>query len=44
MTFSPAVSDEVAQALRQGRPVVAMETTLVSHGFSGGRGDRKSVV
>ena len=38
MTFSPAVSDEVAQALRQGRPVVAMETTLVSHGFSGGRG------
>jgi len=38
VTFSPAVSDEVAQALRQGRPVVAMETTLVSHGFSGGRG------
>ena len=38
MTFSPAVSDEVAQALRQDRPVVAMETTLVSHGFSGGRG------
>jgi pseudouridine-5'-phosphate glycosidase len=38
VTFSPAISDEVAQALRQGRPVVAMETTLVSHGFSGGRG------
>jgi pseudouridine-5'-phosphate glycosidase len=38
VTFSPAVSDEVAQALRQDRPVVAMETTLVSHGFSGGRG------
>lgn len=38
MSFSPAVSDEVADALRQGRPVVAMETTLVSHGFSGGRG------
>jgi pseudouridylate synthase len=38
VTLSPAVSDEVAEALRQGRPVVAMETTLVSHGFSGGRG------
>jgi pseudouridylate synthase len=38
VTFLPAVSDEVAEALRQGRPVVAMETTLVSHGFSGGRG------
>lgn len=38
MTLSLAVSDEVAEALRQGRPVVAMETTLVSHGFSGGRG------
>jgi pseudouridylate synthase len=38
VTLSLAVSDEVAEALRQGRPVVAMETTLVSHGFSGGRG------
>src|SRR6202042_1132309 len=38
VTFAPVVSDEVAQALRDGRPVVAMETTLVSHGFSGGRG------
>jgi pseudouridylate synthase len=32
------VSDEVAAALREGRPVVALETTLVSHGFTGGRG------
>ncbi len=38
MTFSPLVSEEVAGALRAGRPVVALETTLVSHGFSGGRG------
>jgi len=30
--------DEVAQALAAGAPVVALETTLVSHGFSGGRG------
>jgi pseudouridylate synthase len=29
---------EVAGALRSGDPVVALETTLVSHGFSGGRG------
>jgi pseudouridine-5'-phosphate glycosidase len=29
---------EVAEALRLGQPVVALETTLVSHGFSGGRG------
>jgi pseudouridine-5'-phosphate glycosidase len=29
---------EVAGALRGGDPVVALETTLVSHGFSGGRG------
>jgi pseudouridine-5'-phosphate glycosidase len=32
------VSEEVATALRERRPVVALETTLVSHGFSGGRG------
>jgi len=32
------VADEVADALRHGRPVVALETTLVSHGFSAGRG------
>jgi pseudouridylate synthase len=38
VTFSPLVADEVAEALRAGRPVVALETTLVSHGFSGGRG------
>jgi pseudouridine-5'-phosphate glycosidase len=31
-------SDEVATALSEGRPVVALETTLVSHGFSAGRG------
>jgi pseudouridine-5'-phosphate glycosidase len=31
-------AEEVADALRGGRPVVALETTLVSHGFSGGRG------
>jgi pseudouridylate synthase len=33
-----ALADEVAEALRGGRAVVALETTLVSHGFSGGRG------
>jgi pseudouridine-5'-phosphate glycosidase len=32
------VTEEVADALSQRRPVVALETTLVSHGFSGGRG------
>ncbi len=31
-------SDEVAAALRLGRPVVALETTLIAHGFSGGQG------
>jgi pseudouridine-5'-phosphate glycosidase len=38
VTFAPVLSDEVTQALRGGQPVVALETTLVSHGFSGGRG------
>jgi pseudouridine-5'-phosphate glycosidase len=42
VTLSPeppvVPGDEVAAALRGGRPVVALETTLVSHGFSGGRG------
>lgn len=38
MTFAPQVSDEVAGALRRGFPVVGLETTLVSHGFSAGRG------
>jgi pseudouridylate synthase len=37
-TVSPVLSDEVAEALRSGQPVVALETTLVSHGFSAGRG------
>jgi pseudouridylate synthase len=32
------VSDEVAEALDRSEPVVALETTLVSHGFSEGRG------
>jgi pseudouridine-5'-phosphate glycosidase len=32
------VSDEVADALERREPVVALETTLVSHGFSAGRG------
>jgi pseudouridylate synthase len=32
------LAEEVAEALRAGRPVVALETTLVSHGFSAGRG------
>lgn len=38
MTISLRVSDEVSAALAAGGPVVALETTLVSHGFSGGRG------
>jgi len=38
MTPALSVTDEVADALRHGRPVVALETTLVSHGFSAGRG------
>ena len=38
MTVYTQVSEEVATALRDHRPVVALETTLVSHGFSGGRG------
>jgi pseudouridylate synthase len=32
------VTDEVAAAISDGRAVVALETTLVSHGFSAGRG------
>lgn len=32
------VDEEVAGALADGGPVVALETTLVSHGFSAGRG------
>ncbi len=38
MTVYTQVSEEVATALAEHRPVVALETTLVSHGFSGGRG------
>ncbi len=38
MTGMPAVAAEVAAALRAGQPVVALETTLVSHGFPGGQG------
>lgn len=38
MTFAPQLTEEIAAALRQRRPVVALETTLVSHGFSKGRG------
>ncbi len=38
MRLAPQVNEEVAAALAAGRPVVALETTLVSHGFSAGRG------
>jgi pseudouridine-5'-phosphate glycosidase len=38
VTVYTQVSEEVGTALREHRPVVALETTLVSHGFSGGRG------
>jgi pseudouridylate synthase len=38
VTDELAVSDEVAAALARGQAVVALETTLISHGFSGGRG------
>ena len=37
------ISDEVSAALTDGRPVVALETTLVSHGFSAGRGLQAAV-
>ncbi len=38
MNLTIRANDEVAAALTERRPVVALETTLVSHGFSGGRG------
>jgi pseudouridylate synthase len=38
VTPALSVTDEVTDALRHGQPVVALETTLVSHGFSAGRG------
>jgi pseudouridine-5'-phosphate glycosidase len=43
MSFAPQPSAEVADALSQRQPVVALETTLVSHGFSGGRGLRAAL-
>ena len=38
MTGVVQPSDEVRQALADGRPVVALETTLVAHGFPGREG------
>jgi pseudouridylate synthase len=38
MTVTPVLGGEVAGALAAGGPVVALETTLVSHGFPGGQG------
>ncbi len=38
MTEWTLVAGEVAEALAAGRPVVALETTLVSHGFPDGKG------
>jgi pseudouridine-5'-phosphate glycosidase len=38
MTVGPVLAEEVAAALRDGGPVVALETTLVSHGFPGRQG------
>jgi pseudouridine-5'-phosphate glycosidase len=38
VTVTPLVAGEVAEALRLGRPVVALETTLVSHGLPGRQG------
>ena len=38
MTDSVVVAEEVAEALRRGGPVVALETTLVAHGFPGQQG------
>jgi pseudouridine-5'-phosphate glycosidase len=38
MTVTPVLAAEVAAALAAGGPVVALETTLVSHGFPGGQG------
>ena len=37
-TMTPLLTDEVRDAVDRGVPLVALETTLVSHGFSGGRG------
>jgi pseudouridine-5'-phosphate glycosidase len=38
MTDFVVVAEEVAEALRRGGPVVALETTLVAHGFPGRQG------
>jgi pseudouridylate synthase len=38
MSFAPVLAAEVAEALGDGGPVVALETTLVSHGFPGRQG------
>jgi pseudouridine-5'-phosphate glycosidase len=38
MRIGPQVTEEVQDALDHGRPVVALETTLISHGFPGGEG------
>ena len=38
MRADPQVTEEVQDALDDGRPVVALETTLISHGFPGGEG------
>jgi pseudouridine-5'-phosphate glycosidase len=38
MRIDPLVTEEVRDARGDGRPVVALETTLISHGFPGGEG------
>ncbi|HEX9358704.1 MAG TPA: pseudouridine-5'-phosphate glycosidase, partial [Streptosporangiaceae bacterium] len=38
MRIDPLMTDEVQDAVDRGLPVVALETTLVSHGFPGGEG------
>jgi pseudouridine-5'-phosphate glycosidase len=38
MTVTPVLAGEVAEALASGGPVVALETTLVAHGFPGRQG------
>jgi len=43
VTIQQQVAPEVAEALRFGRPVVALETTLVAHGFSDGQGLRAAL-
>jgi pseudouridine-5'-phosphate glycosidase len=40
MTVPFEVADEVADAVRLGRPVVALETTLIAHGLPGRQGLR----